>query len=112
MKHFFLTVLNGIRPSYILKCYVIGGILYALLWSVPEAGFPVTLFTLNLLLFPFAMYACDSLLDLFFGNMAFISSILFAIICKVVKVLIVFALSILLAPIGLLIMYFVGRGVE
>lgn len=109
MKHFISTVFKGVSPSYIGKQYLSGLVLYIVILRFQPINISFPLLTLSLILYPFAMVVYDSIMDLLIGDTTFISSVFFVAIFKIIRTIIIFSCSILIAPFGILYLYFTGR---
>jgi len=111
----FLTIIYGtLSPSYLIKQYVFGGLVYAFMLHANGASplhkTGVFIFlTLFLVLYPFAMFVYDSIVDTLLGNWIVPVPILLMVLWLPVKVILIFAFAILIAPIGMLYLYFTRR---
>ncbi len=61
------------------------------------------------LLYPFARFAYEAVFEYILGNNTFFVSALFAILSKIVTMVLCYLFSIVIAPIGLVILYFINN---
>lgn len=110
MKQFVYTVFTSLQPSYFIRQYVFSGMIVALAYYGINRTLSFTLLLiLNFLLYPFAMFAYDSLICLLLGNTIWIMSSLWSLIYGVLKRILIFFFSTLIAPIGIFLLYFMNR---
>jgi hypothetical protein len=111
----FLTIIYGsLSLSYLIKQYVFGGIMYALMLyangasPIHKTGVFIFL-TLSLVLYPFAMFVYDSIVDTLIGNWIVPVPAVLLLIWLPIKIVLIFMFAVLIAPIGMLYLYITGR---
>lgn len=110
MKQFVHAVFTSLQPAYFIRQYVFSGMMVALVYFGINRTSSFTLLSiLNFLLYPFAMFAYDSLIHLLLGNTLWIMSGLWSLIYGALKRILIFFFSTLIAPIGILLLYFMNR---
>ncbi len=114
MKNFIRTLFTSLTPAYFVRQYLYAGIVFAcFVFAAQETtSFPMslTLFMgLNFMLYPFAMFVYDSFVGLIMGNHVFLVNLLFSLLWGIFKILLIYLLSLFLAPIGIIILYFPHR---
>lgn len=112
MKQFVHAVFTSLQPSYFIRQYAFSGIMVAFIYFGSNRNVPVSLellLILNFLLYPFATFAYDSLIHLLLGNTVWIVSGLWSLIYSILKIGLIFFFSTLIAPIGILLLYFMNR---
>ena len=115
MKNFIKVVFKNINTSYLIKHYFFSGLLYGgiLFFTgrklLNNMG-ALILLTISFLLYPFAMFVYDSVLDTLQGKHILISVNSFILVTWVgARTFLIFCLSILIAPFGILYLYLSGR---
>lgn len=114
MRKFIATIYGTLSLSYLIKQYVFGSIMYALMLyanganPIHKTGVFICL-TLSLVLYPFAMFVYDSIVDTLLGNWIVPVPAVLLLIWLPVKIVLIFAFAVLIAPIGMLYIYIVGR---
>ncbi|HAP4240838.1 TPA: hypothetical protein IUV43_000762 [Enterococcus faecalis] len=112
MSHFTRTVFTSLHPAYLIRQYIFSGIVTAFFYfSSPDTA-PTSFYVflgLSFLLYPFAMFVYDSIVSLLMGNNVWITSGILAFIWGFIKILLIYFFSVLIAPIGILILYFTNR---
>ncbi|MGX7394433.1 hypothetical protein [Carnobacterium mobile] len=110
MKQFVHAVFTSLQLSYFIRQYVFSGMIAALVYfGINRTPSFDLLLILNFLLYPFAMFAYDSLIHLLLGNTVWIMSGLWSLIYGALKRILIFFFSTLIAPIGMLLLYFMNR---
>lgn len=110
MKSFVYAVFTSLQPSYFIRQYVFSGMIVALVYyGINRTPSFTLLLVLNFLLYPFAIFAYDSLIHLLLGNTVWIVSGLWSLIYSILKIGLIFFFSTLIAPIGILLLYFMNR---
>ncbi|MHA7118776.1 hypothetical protein [Aerococcus viridans] len=110
MKQFVHVVFTSLQPSYFIRQYVFSGMIVALVYfGINRTPSFDLLLILNFLLYPFAMFAYDSLIHLLLGNTVCIMSGLWSLVYGALKRILIFFFSTLIAPIGILSLYFMNR---
>lgn len=109
---FIRTVFTSLYPAYLIRQYVFSGIITVVLYfmSLNSASTAFYVFLgINFFLYPFAMFVYDSLVALIMSDNVWITSSLFAILWGSLKGVFIYLLSIFIAPIGILTLYFKNR---
>lgn len=112
MSHFVRTVFTSLYPVYLIRQYIFSGVVNAFFYLTSPGTAPTSFYIflgLNFILYPFAMFVYDSAASLLMGNNVWITSGFFALIWGVIKILLIYFFSVLIAPIGILILYFMNR---
>lgn len=112
MSRFVRTVVTSLPPFYLIRQYIFSGVVTALFYFSSPNTAPTSFYVflgVNFLLYPFAMFVYDSAVSLLIGNNVWITSGIFALIWGFIKTLLIYFFSILIAPIGILILYFTNR---
>lgn len=110
MKQFVHAVFTSLQLSYFIRQYVFSGMIVALVYfGINRTPSFDLLLILNFLLYPFAMFAYDSLIHLLLGNTVWIVSGLWSLIYSILKIGLIFFFSTLIAPISILLLYFMNR---
>ena len=110
MKQFVHAVFTSLQPSYFIRQYVFSGMIVALVYfGINRTTSFDLLLILNFLLYPFAMFAYDFLIHLLLGDTVWIVSGLWSLIYSILKIGLIFFFSTLIAPIGILLLYFMNR---
>ena len=115
MIKFLQRLLSGLDKSYLLRQYFFG-VLIAIVFLYPmtstgrEVYFPlIVLASINTLLYPYARFVYESIMDFIIGSNRFWFSgpLLIAVFMfKLVMMLLVWSFAIFVAPIGMLYLYF------
>jgi len=114
MRKFLTTIYSTLSLSYLIKQYVFGGIMYAFMLyanganPLHKTGVFIFL-TLSLVLYPFAMFVYDSIVDTLLGNWIVPVPMLLLLVWIPFKMMIMFVFAFLVAPIGMAYLYFKGR---
>jgi len=107
MRKFITTIYGTLSLSYLIKQYVFGGIMYALMLyangasPIHKTGVFIFL-TLSLVLYPFAMFVYDSVVNTLLGNWIVSVPAFLPLIWLLIKIVLIFMFAILIAPIGIL----------
>lgn len=112
MSHFVRTVVNSLPPFYLIRQYIFSGVVTALFYFSSPSTAPTSFYVflgVNFLLYPFAMFVYDSAVSLLMGDNVWITSGLFALIWGFIKILLTYFFSVLIAPIGILLLLFINR---
>lgn len=108
MLYFVRTVFTSLHPSYLIRQYVFSGIITAFFYFSSSGTAPTSFYVflgLNFILYPFAMFVYDSAVSLLMGDNVWITSGVFALIWGIFKILLIYFFSVLIAPIGILLLY-------
>lgn len=112
MSHFIRIVVTSLHPTYLIRQYIFSGIVTAFFYfsspSTASTSFYVFL-VVNFLLYPFAMFVYDSAVSLLMSDSMWITSVVVVFICAFIKILLIYFFSLVIAPIGILILYFTNR---
>lgn len=112
MNMFLKRTFGSLERSYLIRQYVFGAIPYVLLaFQKPPFGVLVYM-TACLILYPFAMFVYDSIMGMLMGDRLFITSIIFTVAWAIFKVILIFMLSVCIAPLGILYLFFTNRNME
>ncbi|NSS75683.1 hypothetical protein HRG30_07575 [Enterococcus faecalis] len=112
MFRFVRTVFTSLHPSYLIRQYVFSGIVTAFFYFLSPGTAPTSFYVflgLNFILYPFAMFVYDSTVSLLMGENVWITSGIFSLIWGFIKIMLIYFFSVLIAPVGILILYFTNR---
>lgn len=112
MSHFIRTVFTSLHPAYLIRQYIFSGIVTAFFYFSSPGTAPTSFYVflgVNFLLYPFSMFVYDSVVSLLMGDNVWITSGIFVFIWGFIKILLIYFFSLLIAPIGILILYFTNR---
>lgn len=112
MSHFIRIVVTSLHPTYLIRQYIFSGVVTAFFYFSNSGTSPTSFYVflgLNFLLYPFAMFVYDSSVSLLMGNNVWITSIVVTFIWGFIKILLIYFFSVLIAPIGIFILYFTNR---
>ncbi|MGH0595580.1 hypothetical protein [Bacillus pretiosus] len=105
--NFIKKMLNGVETQYLVKSYIISVVLTALILF--NASFSSPLFIIHTLLacvlFPFATIVWDDLANTMMGGTMIILPLPIMLGWKVIKIILLFAFSPIIAPIGMIYVY-------
>ena len=111
--NFLKTIFGTINRRYLVRSYLIGLALYALLSfgllsssSEQSPAFVMVFLTISLLLFPFAKIVWDELRDFIMGDTIILQSVPMHFIGKYLINGMLFAAAILIAPLGITYLLF------
>lgn len=113
------SIFGTIDRRYLVRAYVIGLAFFALFFitlvnskSGTNPTFMIGFATVSLLLFPFAKLVWDELRNFIMGDTMIFQSISMHLIGKYLVNGVLFASAILIAPLGILYLWFRSRGTE
>lgn len=112
MSHFIRTVVTSLHPAYLIRQYIFSTVVTAFFYFSSLGAAPTSFYVflgVNFLLYPFAMFVYDSAVSLLMGDSVWITSVVVAFIWAFIKILLIYFFSVLIAPIGILILYFTNR---
>ncbi|WP_138983494.1 hypothetical protein [Agrobacterium tumefaciens] len=114
--NFLRRIFGGVQPSYLIRSYLMGVVVFALMMSMlsveAQTGSPVALVIFSLastLLFPFAKLVWDELRNLALGNNILFMNAIVLFMLKLLVNLLLWACAIVIAPIGILYLWFRTR---
>ena len=107
----FKNIFRSLDRSWLIRHYIFGFVWFAVLFYLSfniRGFFPFafSFFLLNFLLYPFAMFVYESLVDLIMGDNIFLIPILLMLIWKIVRFFFVWFLAIPIGVIGLAYLFF------
>lgn len=108
---------KGLTTAYYFRQLFFGGLLgvffiYLSFQSESIQYERVLFYVLCTLLYPYSRFAYETILDFLLGNNVFIHNIVVFLIWKIITIVLCWALSIFIAPIGLLFIYFYQKKEE
>lgn len=120
LRDFLARTLRGLNPSYFYRQLFFGALIGALwLWMVFKANadapnaalFTVTVIlgVVNTLLYPFARFAYETIMDFIIGSNMFIVNAMLLLMVKLFTMVMCWAFAFFVAPVGLLILFFMNR---
>lgn len=107
---------GGLSPQYYFRQLVFGGLITAFFLYMQmqsKAGFEpkfILILVVNTALYPYARFVYESVIDFVLGKNVFIVNAFMLLITKAFTMLICWSLGMLIAPVGLLYLYFRNRG--
>lgn len=108
-------IFGSLKPSYLIRAYVIGGAIFAIYatFSVQSATESSPAFwiycAVSTILFPFSKLVWDEIMSMMMGGAIFMVNALIMIFLKVVINVLLWASAILVAPFGVLFLWFRTR---
>ena len=118
MASFFSRTFGSLTNRYYFRNFIIGAIYCALLifllWGSKSSNKYIFMFlaVLNTFLFPYARFVWDSIVDFILGDNHFIlggNVLLFSMFLKLIILLFIWYFAIIIAPIGLLYLFFASK---
>jgi hypothetical protein len=112
MSSIFARTFGALNRKYYLSQFMIGGTLAAIFIIKMNSGthslpiFAIILIAINALLYPYARYVYESTINYLMGDTLFVFNIFFLMIAKLMTIAFCFGAAILIAPIGLIYLYF------
>jgi len=107
-----LSLFKGLTKEYYFRqlffAFVMFGVfLYLIINNQTEKSitFFIVYMFINTLLYPYARFTYESVVDFILGNNIFFVNAVFMLIAKVITMVICWAFAIYIAPIGLLLIY-------
>ncbi|HFF2554292.1 TPA: hypothetical protein ACGB8P_000392 [Listeria monocytogenes] len=101
-----------VEPFYFMRHYLFSGLLTLALFlinpSTPSLPFYFFL-GINFILYPFAMATYDSLIDLILGNTIWFTEGVLTIIWVMIRTLLIYSFSLIIAPIGFILLFLIDR---
>lgn len=94
--------------AFLIKSYIIGCILFYFSYIKSET-FELPLALINLILFPFANLVWNGIYNTLFGGVRFVINIFVLIILVIVKYIFIYTSAVLIAPIGIIYLYFCSK---
>ncbi|MEZ2323022.1 hypothetical protein R1C46_03955 [Bacillus tropicus] len=106
MIQFIRKMFYGVDTQYLVKSYIISMAVSGFLLYVSEVSFSLAIYiVLAGLLFPFATIVWDDLINTLMGGHFIILPLLFMLMWKAFKILMLYMLSPLIAPFRMLYVY-------
>ncbi|ODS09713.1 hypothetical protein [Vibrio scophthalmi] len=112
MKEFFKVTFGGLETSYLIRQYIFGILITAFYVSVLTSDGKVlstsviAMFALNTLLYPYSRFVYESIVGFVLGENVFYVNAILMMIVKIMTMVICWAASIFIAPIGLAYIYY------
>ncbi|WP_429933039.1 hypothetical protein [Agrobacterium vitis] len=114
---FLQRIFSGVRPSYLIRSYLISLFFFGLMLSTvlnaeTKTSTPIgtiVFATSSAVLFPFAKLVWDELRDLAFGNNIIFMNAVFLFILKLFVNVLLWGGAVFIAPIGILYLWFRTR---
>ena len=104
---FVKKMFQGIDQGYLVKSYLVGIFMLFVVFQAGNHSTGLTIYyILAFLLFPFATVAYDDLVNFIFKGQIFAFPILVVLCYKLTKIIFLFIFSPVIAPIGLIYVYF------
>lgn len=112
MFHLIRKIFYYVEPFYFIRNYLFSGLLTLVLFLISPSN-PSLLFYfflgINFLLYPFAIVIYDSLMDLILGNTIWFTEGVLTIIWVLIRTLLIYSFSLLIAPIGFILLFLIDR---
>ena len=112
VKNVFLEIFSGIKIGYMVKTYIFGLLVLLIFLSTTTTDTTLLFYAycfLSFLLFPFATILWDDLMNVVMANNMIVMPIAVMMIWKLIKLILLFALTLLIAPIGMAYVFFANR---
>lgn len=111
MKKVLSKTLGGLTPAYYLRHLFFGAaisafFIYMALQSDAMKYNELVIYTVNTLLYPYARFVYESIMDFILGNNVFISNAILFLGVKIMTMVLCWAAAILIAPVGLAYLYY------
>ncbi|HAT4221947.1 hypothetical protein [Clostridium perfringens] len=112
-KNTIKKIFFSIDKSFLIKYYSISiAIFLIFLFGTLNSGirslndvYGIFFLTISAILFPFSVLVWNSIVNLFFNNSVILLPVVFMILFKIIKVILLYAFSIFIAPFGILYVY-------
>ncbi len=98
--------------SYLIRQYVFSGIVTAFFYFLSPGTAPTSFYVflgLNFILYHLRCLSMISTVPLLMGENVWITSGIFSLIWGFIKIMLIYFFSVLIAPVGILILYFTNR---
>ena len=113
LKNTIKKIFFSIDKSFLIKYYSISiAIFLIFLFGTLNSGirslndvYGIFFLTISAILFPFSVLVWNSIVNLFFNNSVILLPVVFMILFKIIKVILLYAFSIFIAPFGILYVY-------
>lgn len=117
MRDFLSKTLGGLDRSYFLRHLFFGLLITGLIsWSLyssdPSKWEIIFLFVVCGLLYPYSRFVYESIINFIFGDNVFIVNAFFMLWVKLITMFLCWALSVFIAPIGLIWLYFYNNKIS
>lgn len=112
MNQILAKTLGGLRKEYLFRQYFFGFLIAAFIFwmsSRSKAGISfavVVTVLINTVLYPYSRFVYESIVDFIFGDNVFFVSAIVMLMVKVMTMVICFIAALLIAPIGLVYLYY------
>lgn len=112
MKDFFKQTFGGLSTAYLVRQFFFGVLIFAFhlfILTQGESGHKVSsiiFFTINTLLYPYSRFVYERVIGFVMGENIFFVNALLMLITKIITMIMCWILATLIAPIGLLYIYF------
>ncbi|MFX4231498.1 hypothetical protein ACOL3I_08420 [Aliarcobacter butzleri] len=110
----FLNLFRGLTKAYYFRQLFFGILMGALLFYIdnisnsPKSGL-LLFIIINTLLYPYARFAYESVIDFIMGNNVFFFNAILFLIWKIFTMILCWSFAIFIAPVGLLFIYLYQR---
>ena len=121
MNDIFRKTLGGLTREYYFRQFFFGLIIMVAFYYMRTQGDiskleikDILLMIVNTFLYPYARFIYESIMDFFLGNNTFWTSgiiLYFVMVFKIMMMFICWAAAIVIAPVGLLYLYYVNRNI-
>lgn len=111
MKAIFAKTFGGLSSQYYFRHFVFGLIFPAFVWFMashsphPTPFAAVAFIGINTLLYPYARFVYEGVLDFIMGRNVFYVNAMLMLFVKIMSMAICWSLALFIAPIGLLYLY-------
>jgi hypothetical protein len=112
MHPFLAKTIGGLSASGYIRHFLFGMLFPAFALaissthSLPTPWNVYVIFAVNTLLYPYARHAYETIVDYILGSNIIVTNLGFALIVKIVTMLLCWGGAIVIAPVGLLCLYF------
>lgn len=116
MKKTVINIFKGLTPQYYFRQLFFGALIFGLLLFMLMQGksidklYGVLVFgMINTILYPYARFAYESIVEFFMGDNVFYVNSLFMLLVKFTTMFLCWNLAIFIAPLGLIFIYLYQR---
>lgn len=101
---------GGLTPSYYFRNLFFGiliALFYSMMFTKQSSNISLYVyFVISTLLYPYSRFVYESIVSFIVGNNIFIVNAFFMMLCKAATMMMCWGLSVVIAPIGLIYLYF------
>lgn len=110
IKNIFMKTFAGLKLAYIIRHFIFGLCIGVFMYLITRDYFPassIISIIINTLLYPYSRFIYEYIVGFFIGeNSNFFVEIKLFLIAKVITIYLCWALAMVIAPLGLIFLYF------